>query len=769
MSDREKTRDELLAELAAQQEKCALASRIVSKVPAIICMIAPDGTILFINPAGEEVTGYGSAELIGTNWWQTFYPGAEYLQVERLFEALDRGNVSDYEMVLTTRSGEKRIVSWSSINRYDDAGRITEIVGFGTDVTGRRQAEEALRRNEAHLRVILEATADGILAVYAQGKTIQANRIFADLWRIPLAIMDSGDDAAMLSFVLDQLSDPDAFLKKVKALYGTAELDMDEVHFKDGRVFERYSAPLLLEGAVVGRVWSFRDVTERRRADEALRKSEKMYRLLTETSPNAITVADPTGRICMANRRALDLFGHADDSGVLGRSLFEWVAPEHRQKAVEALGELVTRDALTDLEYLLLREDGSCFWGVSNVSLIRSPAGEPQLAIVVTTDITQRKQLEEERLKLQKLESVGILAGGIAHDFNNLLQGVFGYISMARASLGSGENTADLLEQAEQALKMSINLTNQLLTFAKGGQPVRKKLDLVPVIENAARFALSGARSTYRLASAGSPWPVIADEGQVGQVIQNIVLNASEAMPDGGTVEISLHRMVIPPGAHLSLPEGGEFVRADIRDSGIGIPAQYLARIFDPYFTTKHKGSGLGLATAFAIARNHGGVLEVASEPDRGSTFSLYIPASPEAEETKALPPVAPSRRKGRILVMDDEDVVRLVVSRMVLLLGHEVECAEDGEGALAKVREAYDAGVSFDVVILDLTVKGGIGGEEVVDRLREIDPRVKVIVSSGYADNPVLADFRSYGFSARMIKPYTMEALRDALDDILA
>ena len=389
-------------------------------------------------------------------------------------------------------------------------------------------------------------------------------------------------------------------------------------------------------------------------------------------------------------------------------------------------------------------------------------------------DITEEKCAEEHRRKLEeqlqqahKLESLGVLAGGIAHDFNNLLQGVFGYISMAKLSLDQREKTLAMLEQAEKALTMSVNLATQLLTFSKGGKPVRKSISLLPVIENAVKFSLSGSRSDYRFTADKDLRHVEADEGQIGQVIQNIVLNANEAMPDGGTVEISAKNTDIPKGNKPLLPEGGKFVQIVIKDSGMGIPEQYLSRIFDPYFSSKQKGSGLGLATSYSIVRNHGGVIEVSSEPNKGSTFSICLPSA-EAGEEEARTSVPAVDRKGKILLMDDEEMVRAVAMEMIDALGHEAMCAADGDDAIEKFRQAGESGMPFDIVILDLTVKGGMGGEQTIRKLLEIDPHVRAIVSSGYADTPVVSDYRSYGFAAFLNKPYRIDALRDSLNALL-
>jgi two-component system, cell cycle sensor histidine kinase and response regulator CckA len=528
------------------------------------------------------------------------------------------------------------------------------------------------------------------------------------------------------------------------------------------------------EGSIV---WSgvLSDITERKQTEEKLRESDQLYRHLTELGPNAITVVDLLGVIRMLNPKALQLFGFADESEAIGRAIMDRIAPECRETCRIATLELLRKGSVADLELRLLHNDGSGFSGDVNASLLCDSQGQPKLIIMVASDTTGRKQAEEERLKLQKMEAIGTLAGGLAHDFNNLLQGVFGYIALARLKLSDLEGAGAMLRQAEQAINQAVNLTSQLLTFSKGGEPQKKRVVLTKTIENAARFALSGSSSSCTLAIARDLWSTDADEGQIAQVIQNIVLNASQAMQQSGTVKIIADNIELPSHSAAALPEGGRFVRIQIADSGIGIPAQYLAKLFDPYFTTKQKGSGLGLATSYSIVKRHEGTIVVSSDSGTGTTFCVYLPAIAPQEEPQAAQAASPSApavaatRRGLVLVMDDEEMVRNVAVKMIELCGFEADCAADGREAIVKLREAREKGQPFDVVILDLTVKGGMGGEEAIGKIRETDDAVKAVVSTGYSDNPVVSNYRSYGFNAYLNKPYTFAALRDSLAALLA
>jgi two-component system cell cycle sensor histidine kinase/response regulator CckA len=325
-----------------------------------------------------------------------------------------------------------------------------------------------------------------------------------------------------------------------------------------------------------------------------------------------------------------------------------------------------------------------------------------------------------------------------------------------------------MLEGAEAALYQATNLTKQLLTFSRGGEPVKKVIALPSVIDHSVRFALSGSNVNYRASTDERLWTVEADEGQLAQVVHNIILNACEAMPVGGTVRVKMQNVTIGEKSGLPL-EKGNYVRIDIADSGPGIPDHYLPRIFDPYFTTKQKGSGLGLATSYSIIKKRGGVITVSSQLGAGSTFSLYLPASEQRPSAPKIQVTELRTGRGKILVMDDEEVVRTITGHMLAGLGYEVDFAENGEEAVEKYAAAFKAERPFDAVILDVTVRGGMGGRETIRKLASIDPSVRGIVSSGYSSDDILSQYRDYGFLAVLTKPYQIEELGLALHGLLS
>ncbi|MEW6488794.1 MAG: ATP-binding protein [Thermodesulfobacteriota bacterium] len=384
-----------------------------------------------------------------------------------------------------------------------------------------------------------------------------------------------------------------------------------------------------------------------------------------------------------------------------------------------------------------------------------------------------RRKAEEELLRAQKLESVGLLAGGIAHDFNNLLTGILANVSLAQAGLHDAEPVRTRLQEVEKASLRAQALTQQLLTFSKGGAPVRKAARLGELVREAAAFALSGASARCEFALPDDLWPAPVDAGQIGQVVSNLVINAAQAMGEGGTVTVSGENVEAGGG---DLPgAAGRYVCIGVRDEGCGIPPADLERIFDPYFTTKPGGTGLGLATAYSVVRRHGGHLTVASEPGAGATFRVYLPAAgtsaPAGEGAEPEPvhaPAPPPPPHRRVLVMDDEAMIRDVAAAILQQEGFAVETAPSGEEAVAAYARARDTADPFAAVVLDLTVPGKMGGLETLERLRELDPDVRAVVSSGYSNDPAMAEHERYGFRARVRKPYRMADLLAALEEAL-
>ena len=381
----------------------------------------------------------------------------------------------------------------------------------------------------------------------------------------------------------------------------------------------------------------------------------------------------------------------------------------------------------------------------------------------------ERELAEEESRKHQKLESIGILAGGIAHDFNNLLTAIRGNIQLAAMSQTLDEIKL-CLGDCEKATVKTMDLTRQLLTFAKGGSPLKETTSIKEIIEHSAGFMLRGSKSKCEIEIAEDIKPVDVDAAQISQAIDNIVINANQAMPSGGIIRIRAENIAITGKSPLPLAEG-EYIKISIADQGEGISKANLEKIFDPFFTTKKTGSGLGLPTAYSVVKKHGGHITVDSEPGMGSIFFIYIPVSNapvKAQEKQADAPLIPQDVKGRVLIMDDQESIRILLGRMMNSMNCRSDFAENGVEAIEKYKTAMLEKDPFDVVFMDLTIPGSMGGRETIVELQKIDPSVTAVVASGYSNDPVMADFRKYGFSARLNKPFKLQDLMFIMVEIL-
>ncbi|MGE5172746.1 MAG: PAS domain S-box protein [Betaproteobacteria bacterium] len=502
---------------------------------------------------------------------------------------------------------------------------------------------------------------------------------------------------------------------------------------------------------------------------QSLQQSEARFRAIASTAADGIIVIDDHGNITFWNHAAEKMFGYTPGEAV-GRELHTLIAPPAYHKPYRLGFERFIQTGIgpaigNTLEFTAIRKNGTEF--PIEVSTSAVELNGAWHAVGIIRNIGERKRTESELLKIEKLESLGVLAGGIAHDFNNLLTVVLGSISLAQLDADPSGPMYQRLSDGEKAVLRARDLTQQLLTFARGGAPVRKTASIHDIVEEACGFSLSGSNVKCTFSFGESLRPVDVDAGQISQVIHNLVINAGQAMPDGGSIHVSCQNTTIDARDMLPLMDG-RYVKISVKDQGIGIPREILSKIFDPYFTTKPKGSGLGLATSYSIVKKHGGYIGVESEPGAGSIFHVYLPASLQELPAKPPQPKGPPG-KGKILVMDDEEAVRQIVGEMLKSLGYDPSFARDGLEALAVYQRAAQTGATFNAVIMDLTIPGGMGGKEAIRKMLELDPRARVIAASGYSNDPIMADFESHGFSGVIAKPYTMDVLATTLNAVMA
>ncbi|WP_456387147.1 PAS domain S-box protein [Desulfolithobacter sp.] len=511
-----------------------------------------------------------------------------------------------------------------------------------------------------------------------------------------------------------------------------------------------------------------RDVDARKRAELELAREKEQLAVTLRSIGDGVITTDLEGRVVLLNRVAEQLTGWNEEEA-RGRPLSEVFAIVDERSGdprPDPAALVLQSGKMIELgnHVALVARDGTRRSIADSAAPIRGPERNLVGVVVVFRDVTEKYRMEQELLKVKKLESVGVLAGGIAHDFNNILAAIQGNINLARARLGSVAEQAgpvdELLVQAEKAAEQAGHLATQLLTFARGGEPVKQTSHLSEIIREAAGFVLRGSSVQCRFDLAPDLWPAEIDPGQISQVIQNIILNARQVMSEGGLIQVRAENCEVCIGRNRTTPK--RCVQIVISDNGPGVPPEVVEKIFDPYFSLRDGGSGLGLAICHSIIDKHDGRISVSSRSGKGTSFTILLPVgevSAPQEETDAQ--YSSSRKQARVLLMDDDPMIRDMLTQMLVFIGHQVHAVSDGQEAVDSYRDALAQGNPYDLVILDLTVPGGMGGQEAVRRLLEVDPEARVVVSSGYSNDPVMAEYQRFGFRAAISKPFNLEDVK--------
>ncbi|HEX7715521.1 MAG TPA: MEDS domain-containing protein [Bacillota bacterium] len=522
-------------------------------------------------------------------------------------------------------------------------------------------------------------------------------------------------------------------------------------------------APILHNNrTIVGVISIFTDITERKRRVEDLLASEReLLRVTLDSLGEGVVAADQEERIIFINEAAVNLSGYSRDDA-LGELVYK-ILYLIDDKTSEPIEKIHSRAVYSQL--ILVTRDLREVMVSINCSPIKAPNGRIIGKVIVVEDISEKQKIEQGLLKTAKLESLGILAGGVAHDFNNILAGILANLQLGLFKLKMGQDISKYLENTIETTRKASGLTKQLLTFAKGGDPVKKSTSITKLMKDAVLFALSGSKVKAKFHLPEDLWIVDVDEGQIIQVINNLTINAEQAMLTGGILEIYGENVIFPEDGNYT---PGQYVKLTMKDHGIGIPEEIIDKIFDPFFTTKKTGNGLGLSTSYSIIKKHGGYLEVESAPGIGTTFYILLPAINQELNLKESPRKIEAGGDAKILLMDDEDTIRNIGGEMLSCFGYRVTLAGNGQEAVGLYKQAKEIGEPYDAVIMDLTVPGGLGGIETMAILRQVDPDVKAIISSGYAGNPVMSDYERYGFKGVVIKPYKFDELNKVLHQVL-
>ncbi|MBZ0158473.1 MAG: PAS domain S-box protein [Alphaproteobacteria bacterium] len=728
---------------------------------AIVVVEAETGRILNVNRKAGQLFGRPAGELIGADLLQ-LHPGGDREIYRKVYldHAGQERALSESLFVCDSRGQAIPVELSTTVMEYEGK-RIMHCIFH--DITRRRHMEERLRETLEEYEIIFENALVGI--AFARDRIVErGNRKCEEIFGYCRGEV-IGRSTEML---YPSREDFERHGQEIHSRLSAGEHYSGEVLLrkKDRSLFwcGLFGKALDPSDLSKGIIWIIEDITVRKQAEEALRASREYARNIIDSSLDMIIAVDNDRTITEFNRAACETFGYEREE-IVGKHVDALYADP---KAGQEVHRTVLRNVRYIQEVFNRRKNGEIFPSFLSASVLFSAENEVVGVMGISRDITERKRVEEELLKARKLDSLGVLAGGIAHDFNNILTAIMGNISLALFTESWGPEVRKRLTDAENACLRAKELTGKLLTFSRGGAPVMRTASIAELIKEVVRFALVGSNVRYQFAIPDDLWPVEIDEEQISQVVHNLIINAIEAMPGGGTLTVAAENL--PSGAPSITGLGVEkYVKLSVSDQGYGIPAEHLQGIFDPYFTTKQHGSGLGLSVCYSIIKGHNGVITVESKPGRGTTFYLYLPASPAAVSPQKGGREYAGQRQGRVLFMDDEEGIREIARSILQSVGYIVEVAEEGAAAIDLYRNARESGNPFDVVIMDLTIPGAMGGREAMQKLREIDPQVKAIVSSGYSHDPVMANYREYGFREVILKPYTAKELSDAVHKVVS
>jgi len=664
------------------------------------------------------------------------------------------------------KNGEVHWVSYTKVPRYDKGGNVIGIIGISSNITKLKKAEEELRREEELLSNALESMEDGILVLDRNFHFTYWNSSMERISKVSREKVLNSKKLPWEIFPNLKKAKVDEMMKK--AMEGEV-VKRDKIPYESNDGTKTFTSEMYLplrnpEGDIYGIVGVVKEITKEIEAEETLKESEEKYRILVENSREGICIFRAR-RFLFVNDYLCDILRYSKKE-LYEMEVWKIINEEDRSIVKEMERRREKGEEMPDVyDANIITKDGDLRFCEFSIRKITYQGLESFMGIF--RDITEYKDMEREREKADRLESLGILAGGIAHDFNNFLTGILGNISLAKLHLDPQDEVYDILKESERAAQSARSLTQQLLTFSKGGSPVKVNIDVEDLIRSSANFVLSGSNVRCNFEFSEDFWDVKADKGQISQVFNNLILNADQAMPEGGVITIRGGSLEVKKGESLPL-KSGKYVKIEIRDRGIGIPEDIVSKIFDPFFTTKQKGSGLGLSTVFSIIKRHEGCITVQSELGKGASFFVYLPAVYKDKIRHKGKKRKIHKGKGKILIMDDKSFVRNTAVKALKMFGYEVEGVADGTEVVTLYKEERDKGKPFDLIILDLTIPGGMGGEDTLKKLREINPEVKAIVSSGYSDDPVMSEYKEHGFNAIVRKPYQYEELCEIVRKVI-
>lgn len=757
--------------------ECEESYKIIVENSPNIMMIHIDGKFVYLNPAAVKQFGIADQqEYIGKPIIEVVHPDHQTVVKERVDKITNKNTPNlKAEEELLRKDGSSfwvEITGFPSIYEGNNA-----VYVIAVDITERKTIENSLRISEARekeraneLDALMKAVPAVVLIARSPDCQIMTGNYTAhELLRLPIdnnfsKNLPENEHTSHYKIFNNGVETPVGKLPVQRAARGEEVKDYEQdIVFDDGTRLTLLGNAMPLrdhEDKLSGAVAAFIDITKRKQIEETLVSNEQLFRTLCNFAPIGIFQTDAESNAIYMNPRWEQIAG-IPAAEAMGSGWLKVIHPDDREELGREWHDAIATGRMFSYEHRQVTPQGETIWVHASANAIRNPNGTIMGFVGAVEDITELHQSRQEMLKKDKLESIGLLAGGIAHDFNNILTTILGNISLAHIQKQNPEKLQKRLEEAEKATVRAKDLTQQLLTFSRGGEPIMKIVNLADLLKESAGFASHGTAIKIEFVLADDLWLVEADEGQLSQVIHNLILNAVQSMPNGGTVTVGAENII-------SRQKGHRYVRITVTDRGIGISEQDQERIFDPYFTTKQSGSGLGLATCFSIIQKHGGRIRVTSKLGVGSTFYVSLPAAEGKCSDDQYAHDNTVQGSGRVLIMDDEETVREIAQELLEEIGYTVECVANGSDAVELYRKRKEEGSPYSVVILDLTVSGGMGGKEALSKILEIDPNVNAVVSSGYSTDSVMANYQDYGFSAVLSKPYKLEEISSVMQELL-
>lgn len=705
------------------------------------------------------------------------------MNASQIIEKLRHKKIYPHFIVITGQGDERLAVEMMKKGAKDYIIKDPNFISFVPNIIERvfndikreeklKEAENALVESEIRYRSLIELSPD-VVVVLTDEKIVYINTSGLHLFRVtnPQEIYGKSLSIIIHKDYRETVSEQ---LKRNKIKGGTKDIIQAKFIRLDGYPIdvELAMVQIFYEGSPSVQI-VVRDISERIMVQEQLIEEKERLSVTLKSISDGMIATDVNGKVVLINNVAESLTGwaHQDAVGVDLSKIYKIIDEKQRKTADNPVKSIIKEGALikASSSNILISKSGKEYNLIESASPIKDKNNNILGVVLVFRDVTIERKMEEEIQKMQKLESLGILAGGIAHDFNNVITGILGNISLAMLKIKKEDEIYQILTDAQAAVNQARELSLQLLTFAKGGAPLKKVVNTAQTINEATNFVLRGSKVMCVYHLSDDLWNIKVDEGQMHQVITNIIINAEQAMPKGGIIHITAKNIRIEDEDRIPLKKG-DYVMISIKDSGNGIPEELLDKIFDPYFTTKQRGNGLGLATCFSIINKHNGHITVESVVEEGTTFTIYVPASKQEAAADKKNELLDNKRENKIktLVMEDEEIVRNVIGKMLELLNCDVDFAYHGEEAIKLYKKSIAKKSVYDIVIMDLTIPGKMGGEAAIDELKKINPSVKAIVSSGYSNNPVMANYQDYGFAGVIAKPYRIEDLGKIIDEVL-